>query len=59
MIGIHHCPICGCGTHCRALGQALGQTLGQNFGKMGINARLLDDFDGYAIEVRIVDNADK
>jgi hypothetical protein len=50
MIGIHHCPICGCGTH--------WQTLGEDFGKMGINARLLDDFDESAVEIRKFDNAD-
>ena len=49
MIGIHHCPICGCGTH--------WETLGEDFGKMGVNARLLDDFDEGAIEVRKFDNA--
>ena len=37
MIGIHHCPICGCGTH--------WETLDEDFGKMGVNARLLDDFE--------------
>ena len=50
MIGIHHCPTCGCGTH--------WETLGQDFGKMGINARLIDGFDESAIEVRKFDNAD-
>ena len=49
MIGIHHCPTCGCGTH--------WATLGEDFGKMGINARLLDDFDEGAVEVRKMDNA--
>jgi hypothetical protein len=48
MIGIHHCPVCGCGTH--------WDSLGENFGKMGINARLLDGFDEDAIEVRKIDN---
>ena len=59
MIGIHHCPICGCGTHWK--------TLGEDFGKMGISARLLDGFDskiapavctfeGQPIEVRLMDN---
>ena len=50
MIGIHHCPVCGCGTH--------WATLGEDFGKMGVNARLLDGFDETAIEVRRFDNAD-
>lgn len=49
MIGIHHCPTCGCGTH--------WATLGEDFGKMGINARLLDGFDEGAVEVRKLDNA--
>jgi hypothetical protein len=49
MIGIHHCPVCGCGTH--------WQTLGEDFGKMGVNARLLDGFDEAAVEVRKFDNA--
>ncbi len=51
MIGIHHCPICGCGTH--------WQSLGEDFGKMGINARLLDGFDEGSVEVRKFDNADQ
>lgn len=49
MIGIHHCPVCGCGTH--------WQTLGEDFGKIGVNARLLDGFDESSVEVRRVDNA--
>jgi hypothetical protein len=47
-IGIHHCPNCGCGTH--------WQSLGEDFGKMGINARLLDNFDERTVEVRAFDN---
>ena len=46
-IGIHHCPVCGCGTHWR--------TLGEDFGRMGVNARLFDDFDPEAVEVRQVE----
>ena len=49
MIGIHFCPTCGCGTH--------WATLGEDFGKVGINARLINDFDESAVEVRKVDNA--
>jgi hypothetical protein len=49
MIGIHHCPVCGCGTH--------WQTLGEDFGKVGINARLLDDFNESTVEVRKFNNA--
>jgi len=62
MIGIHHCPTCGCGTHWK--------TLGEDFGKMGVHARLLDGFDvgavegfpskycfdGVPVEVRLLDN---
>jgi hypothetical protein len=59
MIGLHHCPTCGCFTHWK--------TLGENFGKMGVSARLLDGFDpkiaptvctfaGAPIDVRLLDN---
>ena len=48
-IGIHHCPICGCGTHWK--------TLGEDFGRMGVHARLLDGFDPAKVEVRFMDNA--
>ncbi len=50
MIGIHHCPTCGCGTHWK--------TLGQNFCKMGVHARLLDGFDPAQAEVRLLNGAD-
>lgn len=50
MIGIHHCPVCGCGTH--------WATLGEDFGRMGINARLLDGFAEAGVAVRLMDNAD-
>jgi hypothetical protein len=49
MIGIHHCPNCGCGTH--------WDPLGEDFGKMGVNARMLDGFDESAVAVRKFDNA--
>ena len=49
MIGIHHCPTCGCGTHWK--------TLGEDFGRMGVHARLLDGFDESKVEVRLFDNA--
>jgi hypothetical protein len=48
MIGLHHCPACGCFTHWR--------TLGEDFGRMGVNARLLDGFDPSAVEIRRLDN---
>jgi hypothetical protein len=61
MIGLHHCPTCGCITHWR--------TLGEDFGRMGVNARLLDGFEagaadpgctfeGRPVELRRMDNAD-
>ena len=58
MIALHHCPTCGCATH--------WDSLGEKFGRMGVNARLLDGFalvegepriDGRPIEVRFLDNA--
>jgi hypothetical protein len=51
MIGLHHCPTCGCVTHWK--------TLGQDFGRMGINARLLAGFDPAEVEIRYVDNRDR
>lgn len=50
-IGIHHCPVCGCGTH--------WESLGEDYGRMGINARLLDGFADSAVEVRRLNNADR
>ena len=60
MIGFHHCPTCGCATHWR--------TLGEDFGRLGINARLLDGFEagpaadrcrvaGLPVTVRFLDNS--
>ena len=58
MISQHHCPVCGCFTDWRSTGDS--------YGKVGINARLLDGyaervgkslFDGREIEVRPMDNA--
>lgn len=49
MIGIHHCPRCGCPTH--------WASLGEDFGKMGVSARLLDGFDIDKVEIRYFDNA--
>ncbi len=58
MISIHHCPVCGCGTDWRSTGES--------YGKVGVNARLLDGFaveegrvlfDGQEVEVRYLDNA--
>jgi hypothetical protein len=46
VIAFHRCRTCGCTTHWR--------TLGKDFGRMGINARLLDGFDSAAVQVRVV-----
>jgi hypothetical protein len=60
MISLHHCPACGCGTH--------WQTTGESYGRVGVNARLLDGFavdegrtlfDGEPLEVRYLDNASR
>ena len=58
MIALHHCPVCACGTH--------WESTGESYGRMGINARLLDGFEvaqgrfllgGKELEVRYFDNA--
>ena len=62
MIGIHHCPVCACATHWLSLGEDLG--------RMGVNTRMLDGFEGAGgaapgsvriggveVEVRLQDNA--
>lgn len=58
MIALHHCPVCGCGTH--------WDTTGESHGKVGVNARLLEGFElregrpligGEPVEVRLLDNA--
>jgi hypothetical protein len=58
MIALHHCPVCACFTDWRSTGES--------YGRVGINARLLDGFamregqpliDGTPVEVRYMDNA--
>jgi hypothetical protein len=58
MIALHHCPICACFTH--------WVSTGESYGKVGVNARLLDGFavtkdgptfDGAPLEGRFMDNA--
>ena len=58
MISLHHCPVCGCFTDWRSTGES--------YGKVGVNARLLDGFamregryflNGIEIEVRYLENA--
>ena len=59
MIALHHCPVCGAFTDWRSTGES--------YGKVGVNARLLDGFamrdgryllDGREVEVRFLDNAE-
>ena len=58
MIATRHCPVCACITH--------WDSTGESYGKIGVNARLLDGFavdegrvlfDGREVEVRYLDNA--
>jgi len=60
MIALHHCPVCACGTH--------WDSTGESYGRIGVNARLLDGFelregkpliDGREVELRLMDNADR
>jgi hypothetical protein len=46
---LHHCRTCGCITH--------WQNLMPDGDKMGVNARLFDDFDAERTEVRLIDGA--
>ena len=62
LIGIHHCPVCGCGTHWSALAEALAGDLDEDLrhsleNRMGVNARLLDGFDPAQVEIRYRHNA--
>ena len=56
MIGIHHCPTCGCGTHWKTLGEEQSHQSGtltgtrKEGGKMGVHARMLDGFDVEAVD---------
>ena len=58
MFALQHCPVCACFTDWRSTGES--------YGKVGVNARLLDGFevreggwlfDGRELEVRHFDNA--
>jgi hypothetical protein len=42
MLEFHHCTICGCTTHWEAIDKAGAD-------RMGINARLMEDFDRLAV----------
>ena len=48
-LALHHCRTCGCITH--------WENLMPDGDKMGVNARLLDDFDAEGTEVRLIDGA--
>ena len=47
VIGFHRCVHCGCTTHWK--------TLGKDFGRMAINARLLETLDRARIQIRVVE----
>lgn len=46
VIAFHRCAVCGCTVH--------WQTLGIDFGRMGVNARLLETVDLAGAEVRVL-----
>jgi hypothetical protein len=50
----HHCAVCGCGTYSDLIAWINGKP---DFSqpKIGINARLLDDFDLDAVPVEVLD----
>ena len=50
----HHCAICGCGTYTESPKWENGQP-DFNRRQIGINARLLDDFDLDALPVTVLD----
>ena len=59
MIAFHFCATCGCHSH--------WTSTGENYGRIGVNARLLDGFavtedgptfEGRAVTVKFMDNAD-
>src|SRR5215213_1307960 len=58
MIALRHCPTCACTSH--------WESTGESYGRVGVNARLLDGFavregrvlfEGREVEVRYLDNA--
>ncbi len=49
VIGLHHCPTCGCTTH--------WESLLPDPEKMGVNARMLDGFFDLDVERRKIDGA--
>ncbi len=50
----HFCPSCGCGTFSESPDWSTGQADFSN-PKIGVNARLLDDFDLDAVPVTVID----
>jgi len=50
----HFCPVCGCGTYSESPEWVEGKPDFSN-PKIGINARLLDDFDLDAVPVTVID----
>jgi hypothetical protein len=50
----HHCPVCGCGTYTESPDFSTGKPDFDN-PKIGINARLLDDFELDAVPIEVLD----
>lgn len=50
----HHCAICGCPTYSESPDWSTGQPDFSN-PRMGVNARLLDDFDLDTVEIKVID----
>ena len=50
----HHCAICGCGTYSESPDWSTGEPDFDN-PRIGVNARLFDDFDLDAVEVAVID----
>jgi hypothetical protein len=50
----HFCPVCGCGTYSESPDWSKGEPDFDN-PKIGINARLFDDFDLDAVPVTVID----
>ncbi len=50
----HHCAICGCGTYSESPDWSTGEADFEH-PRIGINARLFNDFDLDAVEVKVID----
>jgi hypothetical protein len=50
----HHCAICGCGTYTESPSWVEGKPDFEHL-KIGVNARLFDEFDLDAVPVKVID----